>query len=201
MTTPPTAKPAARGRRADATRNVSALVDAAKAVFVSSGVDAPAKQITDLAGVGVGTLYRHFPTRDDLVVAAYGAELDLVCDAAPRLLAEHEPARAARLWMDRFMEYMTSKFGMAEAVRTAIAGGAPHPRSRERIHEAMRLLFAATGRAGETRADIDVDDVLMTLAGIAMAAGEPEMAAQRGRMLDLVFDGLRRPAAADRPAP
>jgi AcrR family transcriptional regulator len=186
--------------RADARRNRERLIAAAVAQFAAHGSAATVTGIARAAGVGVGTLYRHFPTRDDLVTAAYRSELDLVCDAAPQLLADHDPADAARLWMDRLMEYMTSKLGMAEAVRTAIAAGAPHPRSRERIHEAMRLLFTATAQAGETRPEIELDDVLMTLAGIAMAAGEPAMAPQRGRMLDLVFDGLRRPAAPDRAA-
>jgi AcrR family transcriptional regulator len=147
--------------------------------------------VTVAAGVGVGTLYRHVPTREDLVIAAYGSELDRVCEAVPALLADHDPSEAARLWMDRFLDYMTSKFGIAEAVRAAVAAGAPQPHSRERLRKAMGLLFDATARAGMTRSDLNVDDVGMTLVGIAMAAGDPQMAVQRSRMLDLVFDGLR----------
>lgn len=183
-------------RRADARRNHDRLIAAAVAQFAEHGPAATVTGIARAAGVGVATLYRHFPTREDLVFAAYGSELDLVCDSAPRLLAQHDPETAARAWMDRFMGYMTSKLGIAEAVRAAIAAGAPSPRSRERIHAAMQLLFDATAAAGVTRNGVEVDDVMMTLAGIAMAAGEPGMAAQRARMIDLVLDGLRSHAAA-----
>lgn len=177
--------------RADARRNRDRLIAAAIAQFADHGPDATVVGIARAAGVGVGTLYRHFPAREDLVLAAYGSELDRVCEAAPALLADHDPGEAARLWMDRFVDYMTGKSGIAEAVRAAVASGAPQPRSRERLREAMVLLFDATARAGVTRSDLEIDDVGMILVGIAMAAGDPEMAAQRSRMLDLVFDGLR----------
>ncbi len=93
--------------------------------------------------------------------------------------------------MDSFIDYMTSKLGIAEAGRAAVAAGAPQPRSRERLHEAMRLPFDATADAGLTRSDLNVDDVGLTLVGIALAAGDAEMAPQHSRMLDLVFDGLQ----------
>lgn len=125
------------------------------------------------------------------IVARPPCELDRVCEAAPTLLADHEPGKALRLWMDRFIDYMTSKLGIAGAVRAAVASGAPHPRSSDRLHQAMELLFQATARAEITRPDLNVDDVGLILVGIALAAGDPEMAAQRTRMLDLVFDGLQ----------
>ena len=179
-----------RPRRADARRNRDRLIAAAINQFAEHGKGATVVGIAKAAGVGVGTLYRHFPTREQLVIAAYGVELDRVCEAAPALLAEHDPADALRLWMDRFMDYLTSKFGIADAVRDAVAAGAPDPRSRERLNVAMRLLFDAASRAGVTRPDLDIEDVGMTLVGIAMAADAPELAAQRSRMIDLVFDGL-----------
>jgi AcrR family transcriptional regulator len=177
-------------RRADARRNRDRLTAAAIEQFTRHGPDATVVGIAEAAGVGVGTLYRHFPTREQLVLAAYGAELDRVCDAASTLLDEHDPAEALRLWMDCFIDYMTSKFGIAGAVRDAVAAGAPDPRSRERLHAAMTLLFDAAFPAEATRVDLDVDDVGMTLVGIAMAAGDPGQDAQRSRMIDLVFDGL-----------
>lgn len=177
-------------QRADARRNRDRLIAAALEQFAEHGSDATVVGIAKGAGVGVGTLYRHFPTRAQLVIAAYGAELDRVCDAAPALLGDHDPADAVRLWVDSFMAYLTSKFGIADAVREAVAAGAPDPRSRERLHAAMTLLFDAAVGAGTIRADVEVDDIGLTLLGIAMAADSPEMAAQRRRMIDLVLDGL-----------
>jgi AcrR family transcriptional regulator len=184
------ARDAPPARRADARRNRDRLITAALDQFAEHGSDATVVGIAKAAGVGVGTLYRHFPTRDQLVIAAYGAELDRVCNAAPTLLAAHDPADALRRWMDRFMAYLTSKFGIADAVRAAVAAGAPDPHSRERLHAAMTLLFDAADDAGAIRSDVDADDVWMTLVGIAMAAGGPELAAQRRRMIDLVFEGF-----------
>jgi AcrR family transcriptional regulator len=177
-------------RRADARRNRDRLIAAALEQFAEHGTDATVVGIARAAGVGVGTVYRHFPTRADLILAAYGTELDRVCDAVPALLAEHDPADAVRLWVDSFMDYLTSKFGIADAVREAVAAGAPDPRSRERLRAAMTLLFDAAARAGVIRSDVDVDDIGLTLMGIAMAADSPAMAAQRRRMIDLVLDGL-----------
>src|SRR5580658_8166107 len=94
-----------RRQRSDAKRNVLALVEAAKTVFAVSGVDAPAKEITDLAGVGVGTLYRHFPQRSDLVKAVVESGIDTVADAGPALGAAHEPAEALSRWVRRYTEY------------------------------------------------------------------------------------------------
>ena len=182
-------------RRADARRNRDRLIAAALDQFAEHGSDATVVGIARVAGVGVGTLYRHFPTRAQLVMAAYGAELDRVCDAAPALLADHDPAEAVRLWVDSFIEYLTSKFGIADAVRDAVAAGAPDPRSRERLRAAMTLLFDAAARAEVIRSDVDVDDIGLTLLGIAMAADSPAMAAQRRRMIDLVLAGLATPGS------
>src|SRR6476660_9411034 len=101
--------PAPRRRRADARRNVDALLEAARTVFDTSGVDAPAKEITDRAGVGVGTLYRHFPQRSDLVKAVVESGIDAVADAGPSLSAAHEPAEALTQWVHRFTELLATK--------------------------------------------------------------------------------------------
>jgi hypothetical protein len=95
--------------------------------------------------------------------------------------------------MDRFVDYMTTKIGMREAIRAVIsAGGDPYAHSRERLDDALGKLLQTATAAGQTRPGINADDVLMTLSGIAMAAGQPEQRAQAGRMLDLLFEGLRR---------
>src|ERR1700754_2847296 len=103
--------PAPRRRRADARRNVDALIEAARAVFATAGVDAPAKEITDLAGVGVGTLYRHFPQRADLVKAVVESGIDAVADAGPALTAELAPADALVEWIHRFAALLATKRG------------------------------------------------------------------------------------------
>jgi len=106
---------AQRPLRADAQRNIDALLDAAKAAFGTSGVDAPAKEIAALAGVGVGTLYRHFPKRSDLVKAVFQHEVDACADAAPALAGKHEPVVALEKWLHRYTEFLETKRGLASA--------------------------------------------------------------------------------------
>jgi AcrR family transcriptional regulator len=109
---------APRRLRADAQRNIDSLLEAAKAVFGTSGVDAPAKEIADLAGVGVGTLYRHFPQRSDLVKAVFQREVDACADAAPVLTAAHEPGVALAKWLHRYTEFLATKRGLATALHS-----------------------------------------------------------------------------------
>src|ERR1700735_1504128 len=106
---------APRRLRADAARNVDSLLEAAKAVFATSGVDAPAKEIADLAGGGVGTLYRHFPQRSDLVKAVFQRGVDACADAAPALAAAADPAAALAAWLHRYTEFLATKRGLAAA--------------------------------------------------------------------------------------
>jgi AcrR family transcriptional regulator len=181
-----------RAPRADAVRNRERLLDSATRLFVERGVAVTFVEIAKDAGVGVGTVYRHFPTREALIEAAYQSELDAVCDAAPELVATLPAEEALRTWMDRFVDYMTTKIGMGEAMRAVISAGTnPYARSRERLDAALEILVGATTEAGVTRAGVNVDDVLMTLSGIAMAAGAAAEKDQAGRMLDLLLDGLR----------
>ena len=109
---------APRALRADAQRNIGSLLAAAKAVFGTSGVDAPAKEIADLAGVGVGTLYRHFPQRSDLVKAVLQREIDACADAAPALSAAHGPGAALANWLHRYTEFLALKPGLATALHS-----------------------------------------------------------------------------------
>jgi AcrR family transcriptional regulator len=111
-------QPPARRRRADAQRNLDSLLQAAKSVFGTTGVDAPAKQIADLAGVGVGTLYRHFPQRSDLVRAVFQREVDACADAAPALSAALDPGAALATWLGRYTEFLATKRGLATALHS-----------------------------------------------------------------------------------
>ena len=177
-----------RPLRADARRNRDRLLAVAVRAFSQEGPDVPLDAIAREAGVGIGTLYRHFPTREALVEAAYRTELDKLCDAAPTLLRQLPPDRALRAWMDRFVDYMTTKRGMAEALKAVIAsGGNPYAVSRDRLLEAVGSLLAAGAAAGVLRADVDPADVLAALSGVTLAAAER---AQAGRLLDLLLAAL-----------
>jgi AcrR family transcriptional regulator len=180
-----------RPLRADARRNRDQLLDAAVRAFASDGADVTLDAIARTAGVGIGTLYRHFPTRDALVEAAYRQELARLCDAVPELLRKLPPDQATRAWMDRFIDYMTTKRYMAGALRAVIAsGGNPYAESRDRLIAAITALLDAGVTAGTLRSDVEPNDVLLGLSGVSLAAGEPAQREQAGRLLDLLVDGL-----------
>ncbi|MFI7605012.1 TetR/AcrR family transcriptional regulator [Micromonospora sp. NPDC049366] len=181
-----------RPLRADAQRNRQRLLDAAVSAFSQRGPEITLESVAREAGVGIGTLYRHFPTREALVEAAYRNELAKLCDAAAELLEESPPDQALRGWMDRFVDYLATKRGMADALRLVIAAGAnPFARSRDRLLAALGLLLEAGAQAGSVRADVTAADVLASLSGVSLAAGEPAQRDQAGRLLDLLMDGLR----------
>jgi AcrR family transcriptional regulator len=181
-----------RPLRADAQRNRDRLLDAAVRAFSQLGPDVTLDAIAKDAGVGIGTLYRHFPTREALVEAAYRNELARLCEAAAELLDTLPPDQAARTWMDRFVDYMTTKRGMANALRAVIAsGGNPFSESRDRLTDTIATLLKAGVATGTLRADIAPGDVLASLGGVSLTAGEPSQRDQAGRLLDLLMDGLR----------
>jgi AcrR family transcriptional regulator len=181
-----------RPLRADARRNRDRLLEVAVRAFSTDGPDVALETIARSAGVGIGTLYRHFPTREALVEAAYRSELDRLCDSAEELLAAGEPDRALRAWMDRFVDYLATKRGMAEALRMVIvSGGDPFAHSRERLTDALTMLLDAGIRGGSLRADVPVLDLLTGLNGVALATGSPGQRDQADRLLDLMMDGLR----------
>jgi AcrR family transcriptional regulator len=186
--------------RADARRNRELLLDAAVRAFANDGADVTLDAIAKSAGVGIGTLYRHFPTRDALVEAAYRQELAHLCEAVPGLLQSLPPDEATRTWMDRFIDYMTTKRYMAGALQAVIAsGGDPYAQSRGRLIAAITALLDAGVNAGTLRSDVEPNDVLVALSGVSLAAGEPAQRQQAGRLLDLLVDGLRHRAAASAP--
>jgi AcrR family transcriptional regulator len=187
----------ARPLRADAQRNRDRLLQSAVSAFSREGPNVTLDAIAKDAGVGIGTLYRHFPTREALVEAAYRNELARLCDAVADLLRTMPPDDATRAWMDRFVDYMTTKRGMADALRAVIAsGGNPFAQSRDRLVGAITALLQAGAAAGTIRPDIEPADVLASLSGVSLAAGEPAQRDQARRMLDLLMDGLRYRAAA-----
>ncbi|CAN5423224.1 TetR/AcrR family transcriptional regulator [soil metagenome] len=175
--------------RADAQRNRTRLLEVAVRAFSQDGADVPLDAIAREAGVGIGTLYRHFPTREALVEAAYRNELARLSDSTDELLASFPPDLALRAWMGRFIAYLATKRGMADALRAVIAsGGNPFEQSRARMLDAVTTLVDAGIAAGSIRNDIDPLDVLTSLSGLSLAAIDP---AQSDRLLDLLMDALR----------
>lgn len=185
--------------RADARRNRERILEAAVRAFSEKGADVAIDTIAKAAGVGSATLYRHFPTREALVEAAYRNELARVCDSAAKLLADNAPDRAIRLWMDDFIDYLAAKQGMAEALRAAVASGAdPFAETLDKLGTALGTLLHAGTDAGLLRPDIDPFDVGFSLAGVALITSAPDQRERAGRLLDLLLDGLRY--GADGPA-
>jgi AcrR family transcriptional regulator len=178
--------------RADAQRNRQRLLDAARRAFGSGSPAVTLDAIAREAGVGIGTLYRHFPTREALVEAIYRAELSRLCDGAGELLAAQAPGAALRSWMDRFAEYVATKREMADALRAVIASGAiTASQAREQLSAAVQTMLDAGAADGTLRGDVGAQDVVATLVGIFLACGQPDQRDQAGRMLDLLMDGLR----------
>jgi AcrR family transcriptional regulator len=181
-----------RPLRADARRNRDALLAAAAQAFAAEGPEATLEAIAAAAGVGIGTLYRHFPTREALVEAAYRNELARLCDSAEELLATLAAAQAVREWMERFVDYAVTKRGMSDALRALIAaGGNPFAHSRDLMLKALQTLLDAATAAGTVRPDVAPADLLATLSGVSMVAGDEAGRAQARRVLDLVMDGMR----------
>lgn len=144
------------------------------------------------AGVGIGTLYRHFPSREALVEAVYRNELARLRSSAAELLASGEPDVALRTWMDRFADYVAAKRGMAETLRAVVASGAvASSETRAGLIATIQSLLDAGAAAGTVRSDVYAEDVFASLTGIFLAAGAPGQREQAGRMLDLLMDGLK----------
>ena len=176
--------------RADARRNVDALLTAAAEVFATSGVDAPVREITARAGVGAGTLYRHFPQRSDLIAAVFRHEVDACADAAPALAARHGPVDALAAWLHRFAGFIGTKRGLSAALHS----GDPAYESlpvyfEQRFVPVLRALLETAARAGEIRSDVDPLDLLRATANLTLPAGDDD--GHPRRMVALLVDGLR----------
>ena len=179
-------------RRADARRNEKALLDAAAALFVASGVDAPVRQIAAKAGVGMGTIYRHFPTRSDLVVAVYQHQVEACAEAGPRLLATAaSPYAAVSAWVDLFVDFLVTKHGLAGAMRDdAVGFAALHGVFLERLLPVLTQLLAAAAAAGELRPDVSAYE-LMRGVGNLCAGSEDDPSYDAGRVVGLLLEGCR----------
>ena len=193
-----------RRKRVDARRNTDSLLEAAKTAFASSGVDAPAKEIAALAGVGVGTLYRHFPRRSDLVVAVLRREIDACADAGPALSAAHEPAEALTRWLRRYTAFVATKRGLATALHSGDPAFDALPGYFwSLLGPVLDELLDAAVAAGDIRADVTAKDLLTAIALLCHPAPDtdPEYS---DRMVGLLIDGLSTamttpPKAAPRP--
>ncbi len=181
-----------RRQRTDAQRNVSALLDAAKTVFAAAGVGAPAKEITDLAGVGVGTLYRHFPRRSDLIVAVLQHEVDECADAATVLAERHEPVQALEKWLYRFTEFVGTKRGLASALHSGDPAFDALPGYlTSKLEPALDALLSAATATGEVRNDLCAGDLIHTVALLCQPV-PGEALAYNQRLVAVFLDGLRR---------
>lgn len=179
-----------RPMRADAQRNIDALLEAALAVFATSGVEAPVRAIAEKAGVGIGTLYRHFPQRADLIVAVFRQQVDACADAAAALAAEHAPGEALGLWMQRYAEFIATKHGLAAALHSGNPAYTPLPAYFDtRMRPALQGLVDAAVNAGEVRSDITADDLLTAVRSLCLSAHDDRDYTRR--MVALLVDGLR----------
>ncbi len=185
--------PSAPRKRADARRNKETLLDAAAAAFITSGVDVPVRDIAAKAGVGVGTIYRHFPTRADIIVAVYRHQVEACAEAGPTLLAKaRSPHAALARWINLFVDFLVTKHGLAEALQSDdVAFEALHAYFVDRLVPVCAQLLDAAAEAGEIRRDVEAYELLRGVGNLCIGAGnDPRYDARR--MVELVIAGLRR---------
>lgn len=197
MTKPadPTSNPPPRALRADARQNHELIVAAATKAFKEAGPDASLKAIAKEAGVGIGTLYRRFPSREALIEAIYRSETERLAMSADHLLADHPPDLALRAWMDEFLDYTEVNRGIAEMLKAELGANSSLSASTgELLTDAVTRLMAAGVESGTVRSDIDPSNVLQALGGITFIAGEPDQRKDAERLVGLLMDGLRQSA-------
>jgi len=181
-----------RPQRADAARNRDRLIDVAGNAFAANGVETSLEEIARTACCGIGTLYRHFPTRDALVEAVYRRNVDLLVDGADELSANKPPDEALAEWMQRFVEYVASKKGLATYLKSVMSADAElFAESKARVHETIGRLIAAAVQAGTIRADVDPHDVIHTLGGYCLMSDSNADPEQGKRVAKLLMDGMR----------
>lgn len=189
---------AERALRADAKRNEDALLDAARQVFSEVGVDAPIREIAGKAGVGLGTLYRRFPKRSDLIVAVFRRELDNCAESAVSLASRHEPAEALALWLEGYAAFMTTKKGLSAALHSGDPAYDALPRYfRERLEPALSRLLDDAVTSGQVRGGVVAYDLLRAIGNLSMASGN-DAPAHANRMVNLLIDGMRYGAVGPR---
>lgn len=180
-----------RALRADARANEDRIIAAAARAFTRDSAAASLKAIAQDAGVGIGTLYRRFPTRQDLVWAVYRSEVERVCALVPRLLKRAAPPVALRRWATAFLDLLASRAGMADALKAAL-GSDERQRlaTRALIVDALGTLLAAGAEDGSLRADVDPLDVMMALGGAALITSGPDQHGRASRLVDLLLAGI-----------
>ena len=182
--------------RADARRNRDALLAAAAAQFAERGVDTSLEDVARSAGVGIGTLYRHFPSREALVADVYRREVELLCGGVDQLLATRPADEALAEWMRRFVGYVATKRGLAVALKSMVNDNSDlFAQSRADINESMARLVSAAVEAGLVRADADPEDVLRGMSGFCLFSDQAGWQDQAQRLVGLLVDGLRFRAA------
>jgi AcrR family transcriptional regulator len=187
----------ARKPRVDAERNRDRLLATAKATFARKGTGASLDEIARATGVGIGTLYRHFPTRDALIAAVYRNETDQLARAATTLLAEHTPLTALQRWMNLFVDYMATKRGLY-AVLDSLADGtsALYADSTAQMTSALRLLMERAVAAGEVKVDVDPLDLLRAVAGVSQGGAGDDWVVNAKKVAAILVAGIRAQPAA-----
>ncbi len=181
-----------RKPRADSLRNRDLLLAAAKAAFAETGADAPLEDIARRAGVGIGTLYRHFPARDALVSAVYAREVEQLTQAADALLAERSAGAALEAWLDLMIDYMATKRVVAPALQADPGEGSRlYATSGASVLETLQRMVAAAHASGDIRADIGFDDVRRIMIGVSQGYEQPGWEVGARRLLDVMMTGLR----------
>jgi AcrR family transcriptional regulator len=186
-----TSAAAQRPVRSDAQRNIETLLRTALEVFDSSGVDAPVREIAEKAGVGIGTIYRHFPRRADLIVAALRSEVDACADAGAELAAKHGAGQALVEWVERYVEFVTTRRGLAGALTSGDPAfeGLP-PYFLQRLRPVVQRLLDAATAAGEIRDGVKPDELLCAVGALCSPLDCPDPPEAR-RLVGLFLDGLR----------
>ncbi|MGO9514367.1 MAG: TetR/AcrR family transcriptional regulator [Steroidobacteraceae bacterium] len=188
-------KPTAQTRkpRADSARNRQLLIDAAKAAFTDVGLNVSLEEIARRAGVGIGTLYRHFPSREAVVEAVYRREVELLAEAVPQLLETSPAGEALHKWMHLFVDYIATKRVIAPSLGAAAARtSALHASSAELITRAISTLVKRAVESGDVRKDIAPSDLLRAMVGVSYGNPDKAWEASARRLIDLLMDGLRR---------
>ena len=182
-----------RKPRADSARNRQLLIDAAKAGFSEFGLNVSLEEIARRAGVGIGTLYRHFPTREAVVEAVYRREVEQLAEAVPQLLENSSAGEALHKWMHLFVDYIATKRLVAPSLAAAASRGSSlHTTSVELITRALTTLVKRAVASGDVRKDIDPSDLLRALVGVSYGNPDAGWQASARRLVDILMDGLRR---------
>ncbi|MBV8674147.1 MAG: TetR/AcrR family transcriptional regulator [Acidobacteriaceae bacterium] len=187
------AKQSPRKQRADAQRNRERILEVAKEAFTRHGANASLDEVAKQAGIGPGTLYRHFPTRDALIEAVYHTEVEKLAVAAQKFAAAMPPVDALRAWMLLFVDYLAQKHIIAPALN-AVAGGPSklYEGSREQIQGAIDGLVKRAIRSGEIRNDLEPFDLLRALIGVGFVSSTPDWQKSAKRLVDILIAGSRR---------